>query len=126
MSKTVRQAADDIFQRMLSGKDETPLKQVRESIPVGSPIAPDIKDIELSDSYSNYILESAFDVKVKPKPVEKSKVKPSEKDVNALLSEFYQVVSRAKQLVQEMTTCGMIGVGKIKPLGAKKKKGVKK
>ncbi|MFA6315680.1 MAG: hypothetical protein WC648_04935 [Candidatus Paceibacterota bacterium] len=124
-AKSIVHAAEDIFNSMRSGKSTIPHPAVAS--PPNAPATttayvPDIRSVSMDNNYSNAILEQAFGIKTnKPTKKVESKQPVAKKSLNDLVEEFAKVVSRAKELIQEMTTCGMIGVGKVKPLGNKKK-----
>ncbi len=97
----------------------------------------DIENIELPDSFVEYIIEgkqstSNLNKEIKkeievirntPIVKEKAIVESNNDKVQRLMKELQDLVSKAKTVIQEMTTCGMIGTTTAAPnLFPKKKK----
>lgn len=92
--------------------------------------APDVSKIEADLKYRDKVLEQAFGIAVKPrsegptKEVVKHIIKEETKKVETNPQEYVvrllSLIKEAKQLVDEMTACGMIGVNMAGP-GIKKK-----
>lgn len=83
-----------------------------------------IKDIKVPDSIVESIINFATDKEdapeKKPEPVNEEVV--IQNKMEDLIKRLSDLLKEAKQFVNEMTTTGMIGVGKVKPLGKKKGK----
>jgi hypothetical protein len=109
-------------------------KSVSNGLPVSvapEPNAPDFSKIQVDEATVVDIFARSFGIKKKAvaRPVQESKrveerIKPKTKSPEQLIAEFEQVLTQAKGLIQEMTSCGMIGVNMAGP--AKKKKLKKK
>lgn len=109
----------------MSSMVENPKQTLIESVRTSSKesLAPDISNIEVKDDYASLILERSFGVESKPRQKKIERVRVPNRGINALVNEFFEVVSKAKSLIQEMTTCGMLGTNTT---GLKKKKKVKR
>lgn len=84
--------------------------------------APDISAVNTSDSLINSILEQSFGIKAEPtKPVAKPVVE-TKKSIEDYTKELMGLINQAKNLINEMTTCGSIGVATVEPQPKKKKK----
>lgn len=122
MAKSIMEIAMENMASMAENPNEALIENVKAS--TKTPLAPDIKEVKVDDDFSSMILESSFGIKqTKPKPKVVETKKAPKRDLDSLVTEFFQVVSKAKSLIQEMTTCGMIGT---KTMGFKKKKKVKR
>ena len=108
-------------------------KSVSNGLPVSMPTpeGPDLSKIQVDEATVTDIFAKSFGIKKKAvaTPVQESKkivekTKPTRKSPEQLIAEFEQVLTQARSLIQEMTTCGMIGVNMAGP--AKKKKLKKK
>jgi hypothetical protein len=100
-------------------------------VSVPTPEGPDFSKIQVDEATVTDIFARSFGIKKKAvaKPIQESKkivekTKPTRKSPEQLIAEFEQVLTQARSLIQEMTTCGMIGVNMAGP--AKKKKLKKK
>jgi hypothetical protein len=108
-------------------------KSVSNGLPVSvapEPNAPDFSKIQVDEATVVDIFARSFGIKKKTvaKPIQESKKivqkpKSSMKSPEQLIAEFEQVLVQARGLIQEMTSCGMIGVNMA---GAAKKKKIKK
>lgn len=112
MATSVLKAAEDIFTSMLKGESK-PIRPSTPYLPKDDGPQVDIREVTVPDDYTNLILEKSFEVEVEKKPV-KQKVSINE-TAQSLVSEFSSLLVRAKQLIEAMTTCGMIGVNTAKP-----------
>lgn len=113
--------AEQILQGMLTGDSKPQLS------PAGLPTKTtrlNIKDIKVPDSLVESIVN--FATKKEDKPIEEPEPVNEEvviqNKMEDLIKRLSDLLKEAKQFVNEMTTTGMIGVGKIKPLGKKKGK----
>lgn len=89
----------------------------------------DLSKVKLSSNTYDLIMEQSFGIKVDKKPVQEIKVfipveqpKIVNKTPDQLLAEFTEIIVKARGLLAEMTTCGMIGVGPGKKTIKRKKK----
>ena len=124
MTQSIGDFAMELIAKDLKKKG---IEQISEQVEPGK----DLSKVQLSDNTYNLIMEQSFGIKSekKPQPVQETKVStPVEQAVKVnktpdqLLAEFTDIVVKARALLQEMTTCGMIGVG---PGKVKKKKKLK-
>lgn len=99
-------------------------------VPAPTPQGPDLSKIEIDEATVTDIFAKSFGIKKKvvAKPIQESKrvvekTMPERKSPEQLIAEFEQVLTKAKGLIQEMTSCGMIGVNMA---GSAKKKKLKK
>lgn len=83
----------------------------------------DISNIVLSEDITNDILAESFGIK---NTVSKPKVKSLREEKRKLKEEFSAILIKLKEIIEEMTTVGMIGVNMAGPQKAKKKKRKKK
>jgi len=97
-------------------------------VSIPTPDGPDLSKIQVDEATVTDIFARSFGIKKKAvaRPVQESKrveerIKPKTKSPEQLIAEFEQVLVQARGLIQEMTTCGMIGVNMAGP-GKKKKK----
>jgi hypothetical protein len=100
-------------------------------VSIPTPDGPDLSKIQVDEATVTDIFAKSFGIKKKTvaKPLQESKkivekASPVKKSPEQLIAEFEQVLTQARSLIQEMTTCGMIGVNMAGP--AKKKKLKKK
>lgn len=118
---------------ILTGKAPQVSKSPK-SVNEGSVDNYDIENIDLPDSFVNYIIEGKQAKTTLNKEIKKEienirntprEIKESKEDkVARLMKELADIVSKAKSVIQEMTTCGMIGVNMAgPPLVPPKKKG---
>lgn len=133
------------FAEQLIQKDSTLIKEGKKSpIPsVNNPAfgleepkdQPDIRQINLEDDYHKRILAESFgenveeDTTLVHRPRRQLKLvesKKSERTPEDILDEFIFVVEKGKELIQEMTTVGMLGVNLGGPEATKSKKKKKK
>ena len=124
MSQSIGDFAMNLIANDLKKKGIEP---IREAVEPGK----DLSKIKLSDSTINAILEQSFGLKVerkpeapKPQPVVEAKpVVPVKKTPDQLLAEFTEIIVKARGLLAEMTSRGMIGTGPgLAPGKVKKKK----
>jgi hypothetical protein len=107
-------------------------KSTSNGLPVSvtpDPKAPDFSKIHVDEETVTDIFAKSFGIKRKPvsKKLHESRREQPRKQTKSpeqLIAEFEQVLTQAKGLIQEMTSCGMIGVNMAGP--AKKKKLKKK
>lgn len=107
-------------------------RSVSNGLPVSvtpDPRAPDFSKIQVDEATVTDIFAKSFGIKKKvvAKPIQESKriiekPKPTNKSPEQLIAEFEQVLTQARSLIQEMTTCGMIGVNMAGPAKKKLKK----
>lgn len=129
----IKSIGDFAMSLIQKNKDEYK-RSVSNGLPVSvtpDPTAPDFSKIHVDEATVTDIFAKSFGIKKKvvAKPIQESKKiiekkKPASKSPEQLIAEFEQVLTQAKSLIQEMTTCGMIGVNMAGP--AKKKKLKKK
>jgi len=107
-------------------------KSTANGLPVSvpTPDGPDLSKIQVDEATVTDIFAKSFGIKKKAvaRPVQESKkivekINPPKKSPEQLIAEFEQVLTQAKGLIREMTTCGMIGVNMAGPI---KKKKIKK
>jgi len=130
-SKSVLKSSEDIFAKMMAGDSPAPRKQTlapRE--PTQTATSLDIRNVKVSDSFVGSIIESAFSVpKIEKEEPEEEQINESEvkEKLSDLVKRLAALVSEAKTVIQEMTTCGMIGTNqKFLLLDKKKKNGPSK
>jgi hypothetical protein len=76
----------------------------------------DISRVEVPSSFVGLALnEKVSEVVTKPVSTSVPKL-DTNPDIKSLVEEFGTLVSRAKEILKEMTTCGTIGVNMAKPL----------
>lgn len=106
-------------------------RSVSNGLPVSTPIpeGPDLSKIQVDEATVTDIFAKSFGIKKKvvAKPIQESKrlvekPRPTSKSPEQLIAEFEQVLTQARSLIQEMTTCGMIGVNMAGPTKKKKLK----
>jgi hypothetical protein len=108
-------------------------KSVSNGLPVSvapDPHAPDFSKIRVDEDTVTDIFAKSFGIKkkaVEKKPVVEKRVqarvvKENKKSPEQLIAEFEQVLIQARGLIQEMTTCGMLGVNMAGPTKKKKLK----
>jgi hypothetical protein len=108
-------------------------KSVSNGLPVSvtpDPYAPDLSKIRVDEDTVTDIFAKSFGIKkkaVEKKPVVEKRVparvvKENKKSPEQLIAEFEQVLIQARGLIQEMTTCGMLGVNMAGPTKKKKLK----
>ena len=83
----------------------------------------DISNVELSDIDTNQIILESFGVKTKPSKPKKTKLREEKRK---LKEEFAATLAKLKQLIESMTSVGMIGVNMAGPQKSKAKKKNKK
>lgn len=112
-----------------NNKDEYK-QSTTNGLPVSVPMpdGPDYSNIKVDEDTVTDIFAKSFGIKKKPvsKPIKESRIvqpKKTTRSPEILIAEFEQVLSQARHLIQEMTTCGMIGVNMA---GSTKKKKLKK
>lgn len=123
-SKYPKTSVIDIAMGVLSNMD--PVKDsvaapVRSSTPIAeskevSDFVPDVTDTDVSDDYIASILEGTMGVPVErkaKKPIKEQQKQPSKKineeKVNDLIARLSSLLAEAKEMINEMTTVGMIG-----------------
>jgi hypothetical protein len=97
-------------------------------VSIPTPDGPDLSKIQVDEATVTDIFARSFGIKKKAvaRPVQESKrveERTKTKSPEQLIAEFEQVLVQARGLIQEMTSCGMIGVNMA---GAAKKKKIKK
>jgi len=127
---SVLKSAEDIFSKMMSGEEPNKSKSSTNSI--GTPASTtilDIRKVPISNSFIDSILESSFNSPTKVEEVvEEEKIQESEtKDkLTDLVSRLAALIKEAKNVLQEMTTTGMLGTNQKFLLLDKKKNGTNK
>lgn len=104
---------------------------ISNGLPVATPRpdGPDYSNIRVDEDTVTDIFARSFGIKKKAvsKPIRESRMlepkKKPKKSPEQLIAEFEVVLSQARSLIQEMTSCGMIGVNMAGPV---KKKKIKK
>lgn len=137
-SKYPNTSVIDIAMGVLSNMDpirDSVAAPVRSSTPIAeskevSDFVPDVTDTNVSDDYIASILEGTMGVSIEKKnkkPIKEQQKKTSKKinedKVNDLIQRLSSLLAEAKQMINEMTTVGMIGTN---TLGGKSKKKVNK
>jgi len=126
MAQSIGDFAMDLIAKDLQKKGIEP---IREQVTPGK----DLSQVKLSDNTYDLIMEQSFGIKVEKKlqPVtkptqvlteSKELVQPVKKTPDQLLAEFTEIIVKARGLLVEMTTCGMIGTGPGKKMIKKKRK----
>ncbi len=86
--------------------------------------APDVSKVNADLAYRDKILEHSFGIKAVKEPVKTSVKQVIKEEVESNPAQYVvrllTLIKEAKQLVDEMTSCGMIGVNMAGP-GIKKK-----
>lgn len=101
-------------------------KSVSNGLPVTvtpEPNALDISKVNVDESTITEIFEKSFGIKkfVNKKPIKKvHQVIENKKSPEQLVAEFEQVLVEARHIIQEMTSCGMLGVNLAGPTKRKK------
>lgn len=130
MSNYPKTSIIDIAMGVLSNMDGTedviqeqapPRKSVEEVFKESTSAAvPDIKDMEVPDDYVSYILEGGSissqrkqRLEKQSKPIKESKQSLNEAKMSDLVVRLSQLISEAKTLIQEMTSCGTIGTNQM-------------
>ena len=98
-----------------------PRKSVEEVFKESTSAAvPDIKDMEVPDDYVSYILEGGSissqrkqRLEKQSKPIKESKQSLNEAKMSDLVVRLSQLISEAKTLIQEMSSCGTIGTNQM-------------
>lgn len=98
------EATQNIFNSMSKGVD--PIVETKAILPDG---APDLSKIKLPDNFTNMIMESSFNEVSPKKVIKETKQVSINETVNKLMTEFNTLLTRAKQVIDELTSCGMIG-----------------
>lgn len=118
MTDSLRKAGMSIgdYAEALLKSNKPVVTESRKTTTVYEPKAPDLSKVKIEESDINKIIGKSFGIK------------PKEKTPNELIAEFTEVVKRGKQIIEEMTSCGMLGVGpattfKSAPKKKSKKKG---
>ena len=126
----IKSIGDFALSLIEKNKDEYK-RSVSNGLPVATPEpqGPDLTKIQVDEETVTDIFAKSFGIKRKPvsKKLHESRreePKKQSKSPEQLIAEFEQVLTQAKGLIQEMTSCGMIGVNMAGP--AKKKKLKKK
>jgi hypothetical protein len=101
---------------------------ISSGLPVATPRpdGPDYSNIRVDEDTVTDIFAKSFGIKKKAvsKSIKESQVvapKKTTKSPEQLIAEFEVVLSQARSLIQEMTSCGMIGVNMAGPVKKKKK-----
>ena len=128
MKESIGDFAMNLINEQLAGKKEN--FSTKPVVPGAS--GPDLSKVKVSDNAMNLILEQSFGIKAnKPAPVQETKAftpveqpKKVNRTPDQIVAEFAEIVVKARALLQEMTTCGMIGANQAGPVrvGKKKKK----
>lgn len=124
----IKSIGDFALSLIEKNKDEYK-KSVSNGLPVSvpTPDGPDYSNIKVDEATVTDIFAKSFGLKKKTvsKPIRESRVLESKKTKSPkeLVAEFEQVLVQARQIIQEMTTCGMLGVNMAGPV---KKKKIKK
>lgn len=130
MSNYPKTSIIDIAMGVLSNMDGTedviqeqapPRKSVEEVFKESTSAAvPDIKDMEVPDDYVSYILEGGSissqrkqRLEKQSKPIKESKQSLNEAKMSDLVVRLSQLISEAKTLIQEMSSCGTIGTNQM-------------
>ena len=100
----------DFAMSVLNDMAKNPSKSLKPSLKessIGSDRAPDISHIEVPDDFARAIVEGKKPqvLKTKPKQIKET----MESRMEELVERFSTLVSEAKQLMNEMTSCGNIG-----------------
>jgi hypothetical protein len=110
-----------ILENMDAGKDvlpDSPAPRKRIKDPNISDFVPDVTDTNVSEDYIANILEGSMGVTVERKKKvvikEQKKLEPkptkiNEEKITDLISRLSSLLAEAKQMLNEMTTVGMIG-----------------
>ena len=115
MSQSIGDFAMDLIAKDLQKKGIEPIKEQMEP-------GKDLSKVKLSDNTYNLIMEQSFGIRVdkKSQPVQKivefTKVKqPTKvnKTPDQLLAEFTEIIVKARGLLAEMTTCGLLGTSQV-------------
>jgi len=121
-----------ILENMDAGKDvlpDSPAPRKRIKDPNISDFVPDVTDTNVSEDYIANILEGTMGVtverkkKVPIKEQQKIQSKPTkinEEKITDLITRLSSLLAEAKQMLNEMTTVGMIGTN-LSSKGSKKK-----
>jgi len=121
-----------ILENMDSGKDtliDSPAPRMPVRDPNVSDFVPDVSDTNVSEDYIANILEGSMGVtverkkKVPVKEQQKVQSKPTkinEEKLTDLITRLSSLLAEAKQMLNEMTTVGMIGTN-LQGKGSKKK-----
>jgi hypothetical protein len=124
----IKSIGDFALSLIEKNKDEYK-RSVSNGLPVSVPIpdGPDYSNIKVDEDTVTDIFAKSFGLKKKPvsKPIKESRIIQTKKSVRSpevLIAEFEEVLSQARYLIQEMTTCGMIGVNMSGPTKKKKLK----
>lgn len=124
----IKSIGDFALSLIEKNKDEYK-RSVSNGLPVSVPIpdGPDYSNIKVDEDTVTDIFAKSFGLKKKPvsKPIKEFRVIQTKKSVRSpevLIAEFEEVLSQARYLIQEMTTCGMVGVNMAGPTKKKKLK----
>lgn len=126
MSKYPKTSVVDIAMGILKNMDpktstiDTTVNKtsIRESVkdPNVSDFVPDIKDTNVSDDYISNILEGSMGIEIekKSKKIIKENKQQKSKNINEdkvadLISRLSSLLAEAKEMINDMTTVGMIG-----------------
>ena len=121
-----------ILENMDSGKDvltDAPAPRAQMKDPNVSDFVPDVSDASVSEDYITNILEGSMGItvekkkKVAVKEQNKIQLKPAklnEEKLTDLITRLSSLLAEAKQMLNEMTTVGMIGTN-LQGKGSKKK-----
>lgn len=102
--------------RKVSINTPSPVKRMVSEDKQVSDFVPDISDTTVGEDYITSILEGSMGVTVdttKKKPIKEIKKQPqtnlTEEKVNDLIFRLSSLLNEARQMIDEMTTVGMIG-----------------
>lgn len=123
--KDIANFAANLISEQVSGKKKS------FEAPILKGEGPDLRNVKVSSNSVNLILEQSFGIKQskleKPKEevlTEETKIKEVEKPIktpNDLLVEFQELILKARGLIQEMTSCGLLGISQVSKKKTKKK-----
>lgn len=112
MKQSIGDFAMNLINEQTSGKKTN--FDTKPVIPGAS--GPDLSKVKLPDNAMDLILEQSFGLKVekKAKPVQEAKApapveKTKTRTPDQIVAEFTEIVVKARALLQEMTTCGLLG-----------------
>ena len=124
----IKSIGDFALSLIEKNKDEYK-RSVSNGLPVSvpTPDGPDYSNIKVDEATVTDIFAKSFGLKKKTvsKPIRESRVlepKKKTKSPEELVAEFEEVLIQARQIIQEMTTCGMLGVNMAGPTKKKKLK----
>ena len=117
---SVLKTAESIFEQMLKGGQISVDQGIKDSVPFNPPQqqkAPDVPKVKITDDFLRTILESTVHKEVETVEEPKEEINEQqimEKKLSDLVQKLTSLLGEAKSVINELTTCGMIGVGKAK------------